>query len=148
MAFNPTSLQQRFTLFLIIPVTLLLILMGIAGFFYARDLLLDQWHEAALLKLQRAAHQMDMHLAGIKESIRLFHETSGAQHDESFHAWALDRLSRREGVIDVTLSWNKRGDTAVAEPEAGLHPQTPGRGPRIMGKAGGSAGFTAPASAK
>lgn len=132
---QPASLQGRFALFLILPVTALLVVMGVAGFFYARDLLLDQWREAALLKLQRAAHQMDMHLAGLKEGIRLFHETSGAQYDESFHAWALDRLSRREGVIDVKLSWNKRGDTAPAEPEAGLHPQAPGRGSRIMGKA-------------
>jgi sigma-B regulation protein RsbU (phosphoserine phosphatase) len=136
MAFvQPTSLQGRFMLFLILPVTALLVVMGVAGFFYARDLLLDQWHEAALLKLQRAAHQMDMHLAGIKESIRLFHETSGAQYDESFHAWALDRLSRREGVIDVKLSWNKGGDAAPAGAEAGLHPQLPGRGSPGMGKA-------------
>jgi len=132
---QPASLQGRFTLFLILPVTALLVVMGVAGFFYARDLLLDQWHEAALLKLQRAAHQMDMHLAGIKESIRLFHETSGAQYDESFHAWALDRLSRREGVVDVKLSWNKEGDTAPAGAEAGLHSQPPGRGSPSMGKA-------------
>ena len=39
--FRPHSLLQRFTWFMILPVTLLLIGMGIAGFFYARDLLLD-----------------------------------------------------------------------------------------------------------
>ncbi len=132
---QPASLQGRFTLFLILPVTALLVVMGVAGFFYARDLLLDQWREAAILKLQRAAHQMDMHLAGIKEGIRMFHETSGAQYDESFHAWALDRLSRQEGIIDVKLGWNQRRDTAAAAPEADPHLQTPGRGFRSMGKA-------------
>jgi hypothetical protein len=114
-------------LFLILPVTALMVVMGVAGFFYTRDLLLDQWHEAALPKLQRAAHQMGMHLAGIKESIRLFHETSGAQYDESFHAWALECLSRREGVIDVKLSWKKAADTAPAGAEKDLRTQPPGR---------------------
>ena len=52
---RPRSLQQRFSIFMIFPVLLLLIIMGIAGFVYARSLLLSQWREAAILKLQRAA---------------------------------------------------------------------------------------------
>ena len=40
---QPKSLQQRLTFFLIIPVAFLLILMGIAGFIYARNFLLSQW---------------------------------------------------------------------------------------------------------
>jgi sigma-B regulation protein RsbU (phosphoserine phosphatase) len=131
---QPASLQGRFTLFLILPVAALMAAMGVAGFFYARDLLLDQWREAAILKLQRAAHQMDMHLAGIKEGIRLFHETAGAQYDESFHAWALDRLSRQDGVVDVALSWNKAEDGAAPGLEAGRRAQDPGRGVHGMGK--------------
>jgi phosphoserine phosphatase RsbU/P len=132
---QPASLQGRFTLFLILPVTALLVIMGVAGFFYARDLILDQWREAAILKLQRAAHQMDMHLVSIKEAIRLFHETSGAQHDESFHAWALERLTRQEGIVDVKLIWDKAEDGAAAGPEAGRHDPAHGRAARAMGKA-------------
>ncbi len=64
---RPRSLQQRFSIFMIFPVLLLLIIMGIAGFVYARSLLLSQWREAAILKLQRAAHQVDMRLGRIKE---------------------------------------------------------------------------------
>ena len=137
MAFlQPASLQGRFTVFLILPVTALLVVMGVAGFFYARDLLLDQWREAAILKLQRAAHQMDMHLAGIKEGIRLFHETSGAQYDESFHAWALERLSRQEGILDVKLVWNRAEEGAAAgrETERLAQDHGPGRGMRAMGR--------------
>jgi hypothetical protein len=65
---QPRSLQQRFSIFMIFPVLLLLIIMGIAGFVYARSLLLSQWREAAILKLQRAAHQVDMRLGRIKEA--------------------------------------------------------------------------------
>lgn len=49
------SLQQRLVLFLLLPVAALLLGMGIIGFIYARNSLLSQWREAAILKLQRAA---------------------------------------------------------------------------------------------
>ena len=48
---RPKSLQQRLSLFMILPVALLLVGMGIASFIYARDALLSQWQEAAVLKL-------------------------------------------------------------------------------------------------
>ena len=54
------SLQQRLVLFLLLPVAALLLGMGIVGFIYARNSLLRQWSEAAVLKLQRAAHDVDM----------------------------------------------------------------------------------------
>jgi len=132
---RPASLQGRFTLFLILPVMGLLIVMGVAGFLYARDLLLDQWRDAAILRLERAAHQIDMHLSRIKDSIRLFHETSGVQYDESFHAWALDRLTRQESIVDVKLSWNRPEEEPAASPESGPSAHALGRGSRTMGKA-------------
>lgn len=130
---QPASLQGRFTLFLILPVTALLVVMGVAGFFYARDLLLDQWHEAAILKLQRAAHEVDMHLNRIKGAIHLFHETSGARYAESFHVWALDRLSQQEGVVDVQMAWNTPDAEAGAGIEPGRSPHALGRGAHAMG---------------
>ena len=129
MVIRPTSLQQRFTLFLILPVVLLLIGMGVAGFFYARDMLLDQWREASILKLQRAAHEMDMHLGRIKDGIRLVHEASAAGYSEAYHRWALERLSRQEGVQDIALTWTPvPGRTRATRPraaarQAGSRPQ-------------------------
>jgi sigma-B regulation protein RsbU (phosphoserine phosphatase) len=122
--FRPHSLQQRFTWFMIIPVTLLLIGMGIAGFFYARDRLLDQWREAAILKLQRASHEVDMRLGRIKESIQIIHEEPGLLYSEAFHAWALEHLSKQEGVADVTIAWNipedRNGEGRNVSPPAPL----------------------------
>ena len=57
------SLQQRLMLFLFLPVAALLIGMGMIGFVYARNSLLKEWREAAVLKLQRAAHEVDMRLS-------------------------------------------------------------------------------------
>lgn len=74
---RPKSLQQRLSLFLFLPVALLLIGMGFASFVYARNSLLAQWKEASILKLQRAAHNVDMRLSHVKEWIRVFNETAG-----------------------------------------------------------------------
>jgi sigma-B regulation protein RsbU (phosphoserine phosphatase) len=128
--FRPHSLQQRFTWFMIIPVTLLLIGMGIAGFFYARDMLLDQWREAAILKLQRAAHEVDMRLGRIKEWIQLFHEGSGSVHSDAFHAWVLEQLAKQEGVSDITITWN------TPEDRIGAGIETPSMTGRQRGRPG------------
>jgi sigma-B regulation protein RsbU (phosphoserine phosphatase) len=121
--FRPKTLQLRFTLFMILPVVFLLITMGFSALVYSRDLLLSQWREASILKLQRAAHHVDMRLARIKDLISLFHATSGAQYSESFHAWAIDHLSKQEGVVRVTVNWDTREntDTRANSPNRATH---------------------------
>ena len=134
MSFSPASLQQRFAVLLIIPVTLLLIIMGVAGFFYARNMLLDQWRDAAILRLQRAAHEMDMHLSRIKDSIRLFHETPGVPYAESYHVWALEHLRRQEGIVDVKLAWTAPAEPSGAPSETVQPEPALGPGQHAMGK--------------
>jgi sigma-B regulation protein RsbU (phosphoserine phosphatase) len=102
---QPKSLQQRLSLFLFLPVTLLLFGMGIVGFIYARNSLLDQWREAAILKMQRAAHNADMRLGRIKERLRLFHETAGSRYPEVINLWLVEQLQALEGVARVNLTW-------------------------------------------
>jgi sigma-B regulation protein RsbU (phosphoserine phosphatase) len=99
-------LQQRLTLFLILPVAFLLILMGIAGFIYARNLMLSQWREASILRLQRAAHRVDMRLARVKDWIRIFHQTSSIQATDELHDLVIDQLKQQEGVDQVHLTWD------------------------------------------
>ncbi|MCU0561080.1 MAG: SpoIIE family protein phosphatase [Desulfobacterales bacterium] len=137
MAIRPFSLQGRFTLYLILPVLTLLVIMGLIGFLLARDLLLTQWQESAILRLGRAAHQMDMHLAAVKQGIRLFHDISGSIHDDSFHAWALDRLRRQEGIVDARLSWN----SPQTKPDPAQEPAPPARGLGHGFRAGGMRRF-------
>jgi sigma-B regulation protein RsbU (phosphoserine phosphatase) len=104
---RPKSLQRRFAIFMLLPVALLLILMGFAGFIYAREILLNQWQEAAILKLERAAHQVDMRLSRIKELIRMFHNTAVSQVPESFPLWLIEQLQQQKGVAVVRLMWNQ-----------------------------------------
>ena len=71
------TLKQRLALFLILPVAFFLFLTGLFGFLYARGIMLDEWREAAILKMQRAAHHIDMRLNRPIEWINMFHKTSG-----------------------------------------------------------------------
>jgi sigma-B regulation protein RsbU (phosphoserine phosphatase) len=107
---RPKSLQQRLSLFLILPVALLLIGMGIAGFVYARDALLSQWQEAAVLKLQRGAHQVDMHITLIRIWIQSLDTAAESSRPEIIFQWLVDQLRNQEGVVRVDLTW--QNDTA------------------------------------
>ena len=102
----PKTLQQRLSQYLILPVALLLIVMGFAGFIYARNILLSQWREASVLKLQRAAHQVDMRLARVKDWIRVFHQPPNGPDVPAFHVLAIEQLKREESVDHVHLTWN------------------------------------------
>lgn len=103
---RPRSLQQRLSLFMFLPVALLLIAMGFVGFIYARDSLVNQWREAAILKLQRAAHQVDMRLSRTKIWIQMFHKTAGEKYPDSIHLWVVEQLKDLEGIARVNLIWN------------------------------------------
>jgi len=89
-----------------LPVAMLLIAMGFVGFIYARDSLVNQWREAAILKLQRAAHQVDMRLSHTKAWIRMFHKTAGEKYPDLIHLWVVEQLKDIEGIARVDLVWN------------------------------------------
>ena len=97
------SLQQRLMLFLFLPVADLLIGMGIIGLVYARNSLLTQWREAAVLKLQRAAHEVDMRLSRPLKWLEMYNNTGGEHFDEHTQEWILSQLRQQEGVVKVEL---------------------------------------------
>ena len=100
------SLQQRLILFLLVPVSVLLFGMGFVGFLSARNTMLDQWQEAAILKLERAAHHVDMRLTRPIEWIELFNETGrGMGMGDSAQRFILNQLRNLEGVAEVDLHW-------------------------------------------
>jgi len=99
------SLKQRLTLFLLLPVAVLLFLTGFLGFIYARNIMLREWQESAILKLQRAAHHLDMRLGRPVEWINMFHRTAGERGGALAQEWILNQLKTLQGVTQVTLSW-------------------------------------------
>jgi sigma-B regulation protein RsbU (phosphoserine phosphatase) len=106
------SLRQRLSIYLILPVAILLFLMGIAGFIYARNLLLSQWREASILKLQRAAHQVDMRLARVKDWIQVFNQTPVGQDTAAIHELTIEQLKKQDFVDEVHLIWQNNAEPA------------------------------------
>lgn len=104
------SLRQRFSMFMLLPVGILLLSMGLAGFVYARNRLLTQWGEATILKLQRAAHHVDMRLSRPKQMLRMFHDSAGQPHAAHVEGFILDQISALEWVTRVNLTWLKIED--------------------------------------
>jgi sigma-B regulation protein RsbU (phosphoserine phosphatase) len=102
---SPKSLQQRLTIFVLLPVGLLLLGMGFGGFIYARNSLLAQWREAAVLKLQRAAHSVDMRLERAKKLMEMMDAARGSQDPDHVYSWLEDQLKKTEGVSRVELTW-------------------------------------------
>ena len=98
------SLQQRLTLYLVLPVGLFLVGLGAAGYFYIKDSLYQEWREAAILRLERAAHHLDMRLAEPKELMQDF-ATARGPGAPAHQKWVLELLRQHPGVSQVTLSW-------------------------------------------
>jgi class 3 adenylate cyclase len=100
------TLQQRLIFFLLVPVVLLLLGFGSLGFFYARQTILKEWQEAAILRLERAAHQLDMRLSWPEQWMQgLVGIKQGAQ--EEMQKWLLDRIRALPGVKQVQLTWKE-----------------------------------------
>lgn len=100
-----SGLQQRLALYMLFPVALLLVGMGILGFIYAKNSLLTQWGEASNLKLQRAAHQVDMRLGRAKEWLKMFHTADANPYASYIHKLVIEQLREIDGVARVDLTW-------------------------------------------
>lgn len=101
------SLQGRLTVFLLLPVAMVLLLAGAAGFLRARAAILQEWQEAAALSLGRATHEVDMRLRGSTDWILAFQESFGEMGAPRIQSWILEQLKRQSWVKQV--EW-KRGE--------------------------------------
>lgn len=102
---NIRTLQQRMALLVLLPVGGFLTVLGFLGYLYARDVMVEQWREAAVLKLQRAAHHVDMRLDRPIQLINLLSQTAGLREGAEVQSWIVDRLKDLEGVSNVRLEW-------------------------------------------
>ncbi|MEW5911463.1 MAG: adenylate/guanylate cyclase domain-containing protein [Thermodesulfobacteriota bacterium] len=98
-----SSLRLRLIFYLLLPVTLLLVALGVAGFFYARGYLMDQLRQTSLLGLQRAAHSIDMRLAQPGEASELLNTLEGLSQN-TISEWE-SHLGSLPGVARVKLTW-------------------------------------------
>jgi class 3 adenylate cyclase len=123
MGLRLKSLKQRLTLFLLLPVTLLLLGVGVTGFLFTRANLLNQWRHSALFALERAAHSIDMRLEEPGEAMDFVASFAGRsmwspQELES-------RLSQIPGVERAKLLLNHKASPQSAHGQRG-NPQMRG----------------------
>lgn len=100
---KPKSLQQRLIFFLLTPIALLMLGIGLALFTYAASNMLNQWREASTLRLQRAAHHVDMRLGRTKELIRMYHDAARMPYAQEVRKWLIEQLRDVDGVVRVDV---------------------------------------------
>jgi class 3 adenylate cyclase len=113
------SIQKRFLLLLLVPVTLILLVTGIWSFIYARRHLLDEWTSSANLRLQISAHQIEMRLGNITKIMDLVEAAEYIPETKVTQAFLMQRLIDRPGVSFVHIE-DPTGQGALP----GLDPST------------------------
>jgi sigma-B regulation protein RsbU (phosphoserine phosphatase) len=107
MIFQPRSLQQRTLFFILAPTLLLLISLSVGGFVFVRDILLSQWGETAVVRLQRTAHLIDMELRKPKDLLLLLQSSDDTEANRQVFTRILSQIKEIEGVIGVHVEWPK-----------------------------------------
>jgi len=99
---------------LILPALLFLGGFGIVGYGYIRQALLKEWREAAVLRMGRAAHLMDMRLQKTKEWMRLLTEAQGSSGGRDTQTCILRLLRDQPGVTLAKITWQNPEMAAAA----------------------------------
>ena len=128
--FTIKTLQQRLIIFLILPVAAFLTAIGVGGYFYIRGSLYQEWRESAILRLERAAHHMDMRLNEPRQWIQALANTGGDRQGTDNQNWILKKLREQPGVSQVSLEWQE-------PPPGGAGIGPGGQGGRRPGPPGG-----------
>jgi class 3 adenylate cyclase len=102
--FRIKTLQQRIILFLLVPVIVGLLASGFIGFLYARKVMLKQWQESARLKLERAAHFIDMRLNQPYQWLQLLSNSREIQTRRAI----IEKLKASPGIVEVKIAWNRQ----------------------------------------
>ncbi len=100
------TLRARLTALLILPVVLILLVAGVSGFIYARNLMIRQWNETVLLQLTRAAHEIEMRLSRPVELMEMFSQSGADASDGGLLETIVHKLETLPGVVRVNIGWH------------------------------------------
>ena len=101
------TLQRRLIVLLVVPVTLFLLVIGVFGYRFIQGLLFKDWQEIAILRLERAAHQMDMRLHGQMQWMETFARAGQDARGQEIQRWLFQQIKSQPGVRQVNLTWKK-----------------------------------------
>jgi hypothetical protein len=102
---------MRLIMMLVLPVAIFLTVTSILEYVYIRKIILEEWQESTTLRLERAAHQIDVRLSRLLRGMQAFAQTGGTPLGDKKQAWLLKKLQEQEGVKLARLTW-KEPDSA------------------------------------
>jgi sigma-B regulation protein RsbU (phosphoserine phosphatase) len=105
MKIEPRTLQQRTLIFILLPTFLLLVILLLVGFVFVRDILLNQWGEVAVSRLQRSAHLIDMRLREPKKLLLLLQGGEDSDIDSKLVSYIVHRIEQLDGLVEVNIEW-------------------------------------------
>jgi hypothetical protein len=109
------TLERRLIVLLVVPLTLFLLGFGFYGYHFIHGLLFKEWREVAILRLERAAHQIDMKLGEHKEWMAAFARAGQDTYGMAIQRLLLQQIKSQPGVTQVKVFWkNARGDMVPA----------------------------------
>jgi adenylate cyclase len=124
--FGFKTLQRRLTVLLVIPLTLFLLGFGFFGYRFIQGILFKEWQEVAMLRLQRAAHQMDLKLEEEIQWMVAFAQAGQDSHGQDIQRWLLQQIQSLPWISGVRLTWERAAATgkgqATQDRTAGISP--------------------------
>jgi adenylate cyclase len=114
--FRFKTLQARILALLLVPVVVLLLLGGAASFWYSRGIMLDQWNESAVVKLQRAAHNIEMRLLKPVDLLNVLFQVSDRKGIVITPDQVKEYLLVMDGVVSAVYEPADPPDPAAASP--------------------------------
>ncbi|MFZ5448022.1 MAG: adenylate/guanylate cyclase domain-containing protein [Thermodesulfobacteriota bacterium] len=93
------------------PLTLFLLVIGAFGYRFIQAILFKEWQEIAILRLERAAHQIDMRLQAQMQWMDVFAKAGQDRQGPEIHHWLLQQLKSQPGVSQVNLTWGKTAES-------------------------------------
>jgi adenylate cyclase len=104
------TLERRLMVLLVIPVTVFLLVIGGFGYRFIQGILFKEWQEVATLRLERAAHLMDMRLESQIRWMESFARAGQDPHGPEIQGWLLHQMKSQPGVSQVKLLGEKAGE--------------------------------------
>jgi class 3 adenylate cyclase len=98
------TLERKLAVLLMLPLLLILAVIGVSGYRFIQGMLFREWQESAILRLERAAHQIDMRLQDKMQWMDAFARAGQDPRGQIIQDWLLGQIKSEPGVTRVNLA--------------------------------------------
>ncbi|MBU0464723.1 MAG: HAMP domain-containing protein [Proteobacteria bacterium] len=119
--FRFKTLQGRLILLLLVPVFLTFFAGSIVSFIYTRNIMITQWNESSVLKLQRAAHYLEMQVLKPIELLNTLYMIPYFQDMAKSKNELMKNLAALEGIVRVGITYSQDNEINELRPHHSMH---------------------------